>query len=101
MSELEHALRRLLHSCESGYRLGAEKADVIVSRLNEMGFEIEDQLLTSEQVDSAFTSEDGAITQWYYLIPEDELSEEYEEMIEEFDETTRKKMDYANEFEDE
>ncbi len=82
LPQVEQVLLKLLRQVDTGRRRGAMKEEIILHKLREMGFEINEIPQIVDRIDDAFMAEDdGEMIRWFYLIPLEERNKEFDSMI--------------------
>jgi hypothetical protein len=93
LSDETKCLLKILRKSETDGSLGVVRTSDVLKTLYERGYDLELVPHVPDRVDDYFKTVDGEFTQFHYLIPEDEKSEEYKAGLRELDEKTRKKLD--------
>jgi hypothetical protein len=83
----------ILRKSKTDGTLGVVRTRDVLKALHERGHDLELVPYIPDRVDDFFKTVDGEFTQFHYLIPEDEKSEEYKAGLRELDEKTRRKLD--------
>ncbi|MFQ5834146.1 MAG: hypothetical protein ACE5H4_15690 [Candidatus Thorarchaeota archaeon] len=85
LPEVKRAFLRLLHECETEKELGAIREQDALRSLRELGFNIDKVPWISHKISTTYEKEADKPIIWYYLTPQDELSEEFKATMEEAD----------------
>ncbi len=93
LPEIDRYFLKILHGSNIVGDLGVVRADEALKALHEQGFEVEYAPYIPGKTNDFFRLEEGKLVQFYYLVPEDEKSEEYKVGLRDLDEKTRKKLD--------
>jgi hypothetical protein len=86
-------LLKILRKSKTDGILGVIRASDALKNLNEKGYDLRLVPHIPDRVDEYFKTVDGEFTHFYYLIPEDEKSEEYKAGLRELDEKNRRRLD--------
>lgn len=85
LSDVKRAFLRLLHECETEKKLGAIREQDALQKLEELGFSVKKVPWIPDKLSTFYERENGKPVIWYYLTPQDELSEDFKTMMKEAD----------------
>ncbi len=91
LPEIEKEIIRILREQETEDDLGTIRTTNLLETLRARGVEAKSVPMVEGHVADFFTTEDGKLVRWHYLIPEFELTEEYNQGMRELDEMSLQK----------
>lgn len=83
LPKVEQVMLRLLQNCDGPTRLGGMTQESILKTLRTLGFDIDVVPYIPGRVEDALVIENGELVRWFYLIPQEELSEKHETDVDE------------------
>lgn len=91
LPEIKKEIIRILRGQDTERGIGMIRAEELLSKLREKGFDPHIIPTIENRVSDVFKTEDDKLVEWYYLVPQFELTEEYKQMNEELDEISLQK----------
>ncbi|TFG09712.1 hypothetical protein EU538_04140 [Candidatus Thorarchaeota archaeon] len=91
LPDIEKETIRILREQQSEEGLGTMRERDLLEHLRSRGFETEFTPMIEDYVSDYFTTEDGELVEWIYLVPQFELSEDYKQGMRELDEMSLQK----------
>ncbi|TFG11662.1 hypothetical protein EU537_11800 [Candidatus Thorarchaeota archaeon] len=83
LSSVQQAFLKMLYESEGNGRLGSIKEEDALKELQDADYEVDKVPWISDMLDISYVPTDDGYEIWYYLVPEDEKTEEYKKKLEE------------------
>ncbi len=91
LPDIKKQIIRILRRQETERRLGMMRAEELLKRLQDKGFETQYVPIADIRVSDVFKAEEGKLVKWIRLIPEFELTEDFKQTMEELDKISLQK----------